>query len=188
MGQTDEKIQLDLAPFVAKAMARHREGWNELDAVQEHGWLAGEHVAVDNKEFYNRYYQQSDPLTESYCHCHKATELLLAIDREDGEKRSLAVAAVEQIIKKCWRVTYDYIKHAGPAIPFDLFWYFSIITWQTCGPRCRQTIASISAGSLERSLLASGWLMQPVPAMFVTIKPFWGCCPSWRMSSGDQWR
>ncbi|SDE69979.1 hypothetical protein SPACI_012820 [Sporomusa acidovorans DSM 3132] len=117
--KTIEPIQLDLVPFLAKAMARHAAARRELDAIYAEGCLIGEDDASDKKKIYNRYYRQCDPLTEIYC--HKATELLLATDG-DGENRRRAAVAMEQLVKKCWRSIYAYIKHSGPVVPFDPFW------------------------------------------------------------------
>lgn len=119
MEQDNTNKVLDLLPFIAKAMAQNAAARQQLDAVYAEGWLAGEQPAADRRESYNRYYRQSDPLTESYC--YKATGLLLTIER-DHKNCQRAAAAVEQIIKKCWRSLHAYVQASGPVVMFEPFW------------------------------------------------------------------
>ncbi len=116
MKQEEEKVYLDLVPFLARAIARQPAARGELDAIFGGGSIAIPKATSPKMPVYNRYYRESDLQTELYC--HKATDLVLAA-LQGGGPNNPALTALEQVLKKCWRPVYGYVKGVkGQDVPF----------------------------------------------------------------------
>ncbi|WP_325537458.1 hypothetical protein [Sporomusa sp.] len=112
-------MQIDLLPFMAKAIAKNAAARRELDIIYADGIMTIEGAASSRWQKYYNYYRESDLVTELYC--HKATALIL-ISLNNDENSKKAAAALEQLLKKCWPPLYTYIKASGEEVSFDPFW------------------------------------------------------------------
>ncbi|QDR81383.1 hypothetical protein [Sporomusa termitida] len=122
MKQEEGKISLDLVPFMAKGIAQKAAARSELDAVYADRGIHIERASSPKVQVYNRYYRESDILTELYC--QKATDFIFtALNEHDaGQADKPALTALEQMLKKCWWRIYTYVKASGPEVRFESFW------------------------------------------------------------------
>ncbi|QDR83426.1 hypothetical protein [Sporomusa termitida] len=113
------KIEIDLIPFIAKSIAQNPAARRELDSIYSDETIPIERALSPKLAGYNRYYRECDVLTETYC--HKATAFILtALNEQESGKPALA--ALSQLLQKCWRQFYAYVAASGPAVPFAPFW------------------------------------------------------------------
>ncbi|QDR81790.1 hypothetical protein [Sporomusa termitida] len=116
-----QEIRLDLVPFMAKGIAQNAAARRELDKICAAGGILIDSAVASRRQTYNSYFRDSDVYTELYC--LKATDLIITSfqEDEDGQK---AAAALDQLLKKCWKQIYTYIKTNGKEVRFESFWQF----------------------------------------------------------------
>jgi hypothetical protein len=122
MKQEEGKITVDLVPFIAKGIAQNTTSRRELDAIYADGRISIERASSPKVQVYNRYYRESDILTELYC--QKATDFIFTALNEvaTGQADKPALTALEQLLKKCWWKIYTYVKTSGKEVRFESFW------------------------------------------------------------------
>ncbi|SDF31687.1 hypothetical protein [Sporomusa acidovorans] len=119
--QQQQQICLDLVPFMARGIAQNKAARQELDKICAGGGIMIDSAVTPRRRAYGSYFREKDVFTELYC--QKATDLIVTSFQENENGRK-AAAAFEQLLKKCWRAIYNYVKTSGREVPFESFWQF----------------------------------------------------------------
>ena len=114
-----QQANLDLVPFMARGIAQNKAARQELDKIYNKSDIIFDSAVTPRRRNYSSYFRECDVLTELYC--QKATDLIVTSFQENANGQK-AAAAFEQLLKKCWRPIYTYVKTKDKEVPFESFW------------------------------------------------------------------